>query len=97
MMGISKCVEVSVSVSVSGKYNYYFVQDILASKCFSFFSLNLIFASYGDNNFLSHLFLIGKKNSLIVCRVVCCNQIATLGFGSHTHLIVALGYISHTN
>ena len=37
MMGISKCVEVSVSVSVSGKYNYYFVQDILASKCFSFF------------------------------------------------------------
>lgn len=64
---------------------------------FFLFSLNLIFASYADNNFLSHLFLIEKKNSLIVCRVVCCNQIATLGFGSHTHLIAALGYISHTN
>ena len=64
---------------------------------FFLFSLNLIFASYADNNFLSHLCLIGKKNSLIVCRVVCCNQIATLGFGSHTHLIAALGYISHTN
>ena len=64
---------------------------------FFLFSLNLIFASYADYNFLSHLFLIKKKNSLIVCRVVCCNQIATLGFGSHTHLIAALGYISHTN
>lgn len=64
---------------------------------FFLFSLNLIFASYADNNFLSHLFLIGKKKSLIVCRVVCCNQVATLGFGSHTHLIAALEYISHTN
>ena len=60
-----------------------------------FFKLNICFIC--GLQFFSHLFLIKKKNSLIVCRVVCCNQIATLGFGSHTHLIAALGYISHTN